>query len=128
VIVAVAPDPAVAIAGFAVLGLGLCVVVPQSFSAAGRLDPRSTGVAIARVNLFNYVGFVVGAGLIGAVNQGAGLRWAFAVPAVLCLLILALAPSFRVAAQVTRRAPAGRVAPPQPGAAATPAATPSPQA
>jgi hypothetical protein len=30
------------------------------------------------------------------------LRWAFAVPAVLCLLIIALAPSFRVATQIVR--------------------------
>jgi MFS family permease len=96
-IVAAAPNSAVGIAGFAVLGLGLCVVVPQSFSAAGRLDPGSTGVAIARVNLFNYVGFVVGAALIGAVAGSAGLRYAFVVPAGLALGIVALSGSFRIA-------------------------------
>lgn len=98
-LVAVAPVAIVAIIGFAVVGLGLCVVVPLSFSAAGALDPTGSGVAVARVNLFNYIGFVVGAGLIGAVDQVAGLRWAFAVPAVLCLGIMALAPSFRIAAK-----------------------------
>jgi MFS family permease len=97
-IVAAAPSAAVGIAGFAVLGIGLCVVVPQSFSAAGRLDPGGSGVAIARVNLFNYVGFIVGAALIGAVAEGASLRWAFVVPAVLTLGIMALARSFKVAA------------------------------
>jgi MFS family permease len=111
VIVAVAPTPTVAIAGFAVLGLGLCVVVPQSFSAAGRLDPRSTGVAIARVNLFNYIGFVIGAALIGIVAEGASLRWAFAVPAVLTLGIMALAPSFRVRPPTPTPAPAPASAP-----------------
>ncbi|GAA5193039.1 MFS transporter [Rugosimonospora acidiphila] len=100
-LVAVAPAPWLAIAGFAIVGLGLCVVVPQSFSAAGALDPTGSGVAIARVNLFNYAGFVVGAGLIGVVNQAAGLRWAFAVPALLCLAVIGLAPSFRVAAPGT---------------------------
>lgn len=94
-VVFAAPTPWVGIAGFAVLGLGLCVVVPQSFSAAGALDPAGTGVAVARVNLFNYVGFVVGAGLIGAVAQARGLRAAFLVPAVLALGIIALARSFR---------------------------------
>jgi MFS family permease len=94
-VVVVAGRPAVGIAGFAVLGLGLCVVVPQSFSAAGALDPGGTGVAVARVNLFNYVGFVVGAALIGLVAQNAGLRLAFLVPAVLALGIVALARSFR---------------------------------
>jgi MFS family permease len=103
VLVALARSPALAITGFAIVGLGLCVVVPQSFSAAGALDPTGSGVAIARVNLFNYVGFVVGAGLIGVVNDAAGLRWAFAVPAVLCLGIVALAPSFRIAARAVRR-------------------------
>jgi MFS family permease len=105
-LVALARVPALAIVGFAIVGVGLCVVVPLSFSAAGALDPTGSGVAIARVNLFNYVGFVVGAGLIGAVNQAAGLRWAFVVPAALCLLIIALAPSFRVAARVVRDRPA----------------------
>jgi MFS family permease len=103
VLVALAGNAALAIAGFAIVGLGLCVVVPQSFSAAGALDPTGSGVAIARVNLFNYVGFVVGAGLIGVVNDAAGLRWAFAVPAVLCLGIIGLAPSFRIAARAVQR-------------------------
>lgn len=94
-LVAAAPSPAVGIAGFAIVGLGLSLIVPQSFSAAGRLDPAGTGVAIARVNLFNYVGFVVGAGLIGAVAEGASLRLAFVVPAVLAAGIVALAPAFR---------------------------------
>jgi MFS family permease len=94
-LVVAANGPALGIAGFAVLGLGLCVVVPQSFSAAGQLDPAGTGLAVARVNLFNYVGFVVGAGLIGLVAQGRGLRMAFGVPAVLAIGIVVLARSFR---------------------------------
>ena len=43
------------------------------------------------------VGFVVGAVLIGAVAHGTSLRWAFGVPAVLTLVIVALARSFNVA-------------------------------
>src|SRR5579859_4411953 len=56
-VVVVAPRPAVGLVGFALVGVGLCVVVPQSFSAAGALDPTGSGVAVARINLFNYVGF-----------------------------------------------------------------------
>jgi MFS family permease len=108
-LVALARVPVLAIAGFAIVGVGLCVVVPLSFSAAGALDPTGSGVAIARVNLFNYIGFVVGAGLIGTVDQAAGLRWAFVVPAVLSLAIVALAPAFRVAAHPL--APRGPVEP-----------------
>jgi MFS family permease len=99
-LVVVAPTPLAGLAGFAVLGAGLCVVVPQSFSAAGALDPTGSGVAVARVNLFNYIGFVVGAILIGAVAHGSSLRWAFGVPAVLALVIVALARSFNVARPV----------------------------
>ncbi|MEV8512627.1 MFS transporter [Dactylosporangium sp. NPDC051484] len=95
ILVAASGTPALSIAGFAVVGLGLSLVVPQSFSAAGRLDPAGTGIAIARVNLFNYVGFVVGAGMIGAVAESLSLRWAFVIPAVLVAGIVALAPAFR---------------------------------
>jgi MFS family permease len=94
-VVVAANTPALGIAGFAILGLGLCVVVPQSFSAAGALDPAGTGIAVARVNLFNYIGFVVGAALIGLVAESSGLRMAFLVPAVLAVGIVALARSFR---------------------------------
>jgi MFS family permease len=103
-VVVAAQNPATGIAGFAVVGIGLCVVVPQSFSAAGAVDPTGSGVAIARVNLFNYVGFVVGAALIGAVAEGANLRLAFAIPAVLALGITLLAPSFRIAGVPERAA------------------------
>jgi MFS family permease len=104
-LVAAAPAPWVGIAGFAIVGAGLCVVVPLSFTAAGALDPTGSGVAIARVNLFNYAGFVVGAALIGAVAEAAGRRWAFAVPAVLVVLIVVLARSFQLRDAHRRAAP-----------------------
>jgi len=97
--VTLAPGPWVAVVGFGLTGLGLSVVVPLAFSVAGRLDPDGTGVAVARVNLFNYVGFVVGAGLIGGVAELLSMRLAFAVPALLALGVIALAPAFRVAAR-----------------------------
>ncbi|MCK9794176.1 MFS transporter [Isoptericola sp. 4D.3] len=93
-----APGPWVAVVGFGLTGLGLSVVVPLAFSVAGRLDPEGTGVAVARVNLFNYVGFVVGAGLIGGVAELTSLRLAFGVPALLALGVVALAPAFRTPA------------------------------
>jgi MFS family permease len=104
-VVVAANTPALGIAGFAILGLGLCVVVPQSFSAAGALDPGGTGIAVARVNLFNYIGFVVGAALIGLVAETSGLRMAFLVPAVLAVGIVALARSFRPRVAVAAASP-----------------------
>ena len=103
---AAAPVPAVGIAGFALQGLGLCIVVPLSFSAAGRLDPAGTGEAIARVNLFNYAGFVIGAGLIGAVAELASLRLAFVVPALLTTVIVLFAKAFEPPAAAQSWTPA----------------------
>ncbi len=89
---AAAPDAAVAIAGFSVAGLGLAVVVPTSFSAAGRLDPTGLGIAVARVNVFNYLGFVLGAVVAGA--AASNLWIAYAVGAALTLVILVSAKGF----------------------------------
>ncbi|RSN08540.1 MFS transporter [Nonomuraea sp. WAC 01424] len=92
--VVVAPSQPLAIVAFGLTGLGLSVVAPQSFSAAGKLDPAGTGVAIARVNLFNYVGFIVGAALIGGIADAADWRVAFVAPLLLAGVIIALAPGF----------------------------------
>ncbi|GAB3986544.1 MFS transporter [Actinoallomurus acanthiterrae] len=89
---AAAPNPAVAIAGFAVAGLGLSVVVPTSFSAAGRLDPTGLGIAVSRVNVFNYAGFVLGAVVAGA--AASDLWLAYAIGAALCLVVLVTARGF----------------------------------
>ncbi|MFD0685059.1 MFS transporter [Actinomadura fibrosa] len=95
--VVAAPDAALAIAAFAVAGLGLSVIAPVSFSAAGRVDPTGLGVAVARVNIFNYVGFVLGAAVVGAVapvSDDHGLRLAFIVPTALILVVFATARGF----------------------------------
>ncbi|WP_239162240.1 MFS transporter [Acrocarpospora phusangensis] len=89
-----APGEALAIAGFALTGVGLSVIAPQSFSAAGRLDPAGTGIAIARVNMFNYVGFIVGAALVGGIADAADMRVAFIAPLVLAAAIVFLARGF----------------------------------
>jgi MFS family permease len=97
-LVVYSPQWSVAVAGFALMGLGLSVVVPLTFSAADGLDPTGSGAVIAKVNLFNYVGVIVGSAVIGIVagTDYANLRPAFAVPAVLVALITVLAPAFRV--------------------------------
>lgn len=95
--VAIAPSPALAIAAFALLGLAICPAIPLAFTAAASHDKTSSGVAVARVNVFNYVGFVVGAPLIGGIAQGASLRWAFAALVPVLLVVPLLASWFRIA-------------------------------
>ncbi|MEO3793544.1 MFS transporter [Nonomuraea sp. B10E15] len=103
--VVLAPSQPLGIAAFGLTGVGLSVVAPQSFSAAGRLDPSGTGVAIARVNLFNYVGFIVGAALVGGIADAADMRAAFAAPLVLAAAIIVLAPGFEPRSRTGQPAP-----------------------
>uniref|UniRef100_A0AAU2V492 MFS transporter n=1 Tax=Streptomyces sp. NBC_00003 TaxID=2903608 RepID=A0AAU2V492_9ACTN len=93
-VVAAAPGPWAGMAGFTLLGFGLCVIVPQTFAAAGRLFPDASDAAIARLNIFNYVGFLVGSPLVGALGDAWSYRGAMLVPMVLVLLTLVYARSF----------------------------------
>lgn len=93
-VVAVAPGAWAGIAGFTVLGLGLSVIVPQTFAAAGRLFPGASDAAVARLNVFNYVGFLVGSPLVGALGDAWSYRGAMLVPMVLVLVTVVYATSF----------------------------------
>ncbi|MFF2517765.1 MFS transporter [Streptomyces sp. NPDC058086] len=93
-VVAVAPGAWVGMLGFTLLGLGLCVLVPQTFAAAGRLFPGASDAAIARLNIFNYVGFLIGSPLVGALGDAWNYRGAMLVPMVLVLATLGYARSF----------------------------------
>ncbi|MGW3151655.1 MFS transporter [Streptomyces sp. NPDC001177] len=93
-VVSVAPGAWVGMLGFTLLGLGLCVLVPQTFAAAGRLFPGASDAAIARLNIFNYVGFLIGSPLVGALGDAWSYRGAMLVPMVLVLVTLVYARSF----------------------------------
>ncbi|MEU4874189.1 MFS transporter [Streptomyces sp. NPDC021608] len=93
-VVAGAPGAWAGMLGFTLVGLGLCVLVPQTFAAAGRLFPGASDAAIARLNIFNYVGFLVGSPLVGALGDAWSYRGAMAVPMVLVLVTLVYARSF----------------------------------
>ncbi|WP_149828596.1 MFS transporter [Streptomyces tailanensis] len=93
-VVAGAPGAWVGMLGFTLLGLGLCVLVPQTFAAAGRLFPGASDVAVARLNIFNYVGFLIGSPLVGALGDLWSYRGAMLVPMVLVLVTLVYARSF----------------------------------
>jgi MFS family permease len=98
-----APTWPVAVVGFTIMGAGVAVVAPLSFSAAARIagsdetDPvlrhARVDAVIARFNQFNYVGALLGAVMTGLVGAG-NLRIGFAVPMVLILALLPLARAF----------------------------------
>ncbi len=101
-----APSWPVAVVGFTIMGAGVAVVAPLSFSAAARiagsgledeadsaLRHARVDVVIARFNQFNYVGALLGAVMTGLVGAG-NLRLGFAVPMVLILALIPLARAF----------------------------------
>lgn len=102
-----AGSPLVALLGLALAGLSLAVVAPLAYSAAARISrdahadgdtagaQATTDAVIARFNQFNYVGGLLGAVLTGALGD-ASLRYGFAVPMVLVLVLLPLARTFAV--------------------------------
>ncbi|WP_424213131.1 MFS transporter [Streptomyces sp. BI20] len=115
-VVALAPGAWVGMLGFTLLGFGLCVIVPQTFAAAGRLFPGRADTAIARLNVFNYVGFLVGSPLVGAIGDAWNYRGAMVVPMLLVLVTLGYTRSFgaeggRYGGPHERRASVGDVGP-----------------
>ncbi|WP_461475831.1 MFS transporter [Microbacterium sp. HJ5] len=96
-VVALLPFPAAAIVGFALAGVSAGVLIPVTFGAAGELAPEHSDQVIARVNLFNYAGAILGAVVIGLLADGTGLGPAFLLPAVALAAILFAVPRFRSA-------------------------------
>ena len=96
-------EPAAAIAGFALLGLGLAAVVPIAFAAAGEMNPRATGRLVGRVATIGYVGSVAGPIAIGWLAEATSLRVALGLVVVLSLVIAAAARTCRRARTTAAR-------------------------
>jgi MFS family permease len=81
-LVVLSPNAAVAITGFGMLGLGIAVVVPLAFAAAGHKGPNASR-AIAGVATVTYTSGLVAPSLIGAIAQATSLTMSFIVVTVL---------------------------------------------
>lgn len=82
-----APSVGVAVAGFALVGLGFAAVVPSLFRAASRAPGLQPGVGIAAVTSTGYLGFLAGPPVLGFVAEAAGLRASFGLLAVLAVTV-----------------------------------------
>ncbi|MCP3817006.1 MFS transporter [Streptomyces sp. A3M-1-3] len=71
-----APNPPVALSGFALIGLGVAVVVPLAFAAAGRSGP-APAQAIAGVATITYTSGLIAPSAIGAVADVTSLVVSF---------------------------------------------------
>ena len=87
VLCVVAPVVAVAVAGFALVGLGMAGVIPALFRSAARAPGLAQGVGIAAVTSTGYLGFLAGPPALGFVAEAAGLRAAFGVLVGLSVLV-----------------------------------------
>ncbi|MFR9796660.1 MFS transporter [Streptomyces sp. MS06] len=93
-LVVLAGHPAVAMAGFAAMGLGIAVVVPLCFAAAGRSGPRPSQ-AIAGVATITYTSGLIAPSLIGGVAQATSLTVSFCLVTVLAAGLAGLAGVLR---------------------------------
>jgi MFS family permease len=75
-----------AIAGFALIGLGVAAVVPLVFAAAGHADQHPAR-AIAGVATIAYGAGLAAPGLVGGIASLTSLRTSFALVAVLVALV-----------------------------------------
>lgn len=88
---ALAPTAPVAIAGFALAGLGVANMVPILFSAAGNYPGQRAGAAMAAVTMLGYAGILVVPALIGWLAEHVGFRYTYGGLATLLIVVMPLA-------------------------------------
>ena len=91
---AAAPAWPYAVLAAACTGLGVSALVPLCLASAGRLRPGATEAVLARMNVFNYAGVLVGGAASGILGSTGHFRLAYAIPAALVLALLTTARSF----------------------------------
>jgi fucose permease len=84
-------QPAAALAGLFLVGLGVANGVPLMFSAAGRQPDIATGSGIAAVSSMGSLGFLAGPPLIGFFADAVSLPWALSLLILGAVLVFALA-------------------------------------
>ncbi|MCZ7461496.1 MFS transporter [Streptomyces sp. WMMC940] len=119
VLVVLAPHPAAAMAGFGCIGLGIAVVVPLAFAAAGRTGTNA-GQSIAGVATITYTSGLIAPSAIGGIADLTSLVVSFGLVTVLAFGLVLGAGVLRGSGR--------RPAPAAPGASGTqvPAPVPAP--
>ncbi|MCB5165276.1 MFS transporter [Streptomyces bambusae] len=100
-LVVTAGHPAAALAGFGLIGLGIAVVVPLAFAAAGRSGP-APAQAIAGVATVTYTSGLIAPSAIGAVADASSLLVSFGL---VTALAFALVPGAAVLGPKRRSGP-----------------------
>ena len=79
--------PVVSLIGFITLGVGVALVIPAAFTAAGRLPGVHPGAAVAVVSSIGFVGFMMGPPVIGHLAEAITLPVALALLPILTAII-----------------------------------------
>jgi predicted MFS family arabinose efflux permease len=93
-----APSWPMAVAGYALVGVGCSNIVPVLFTSAGRQTDMPESVAVPAITTLGYAGILAGPAVIGFVAHAATLSAAF-------LLVSALLLGVAASARALRRAP-----------------------
>ncbi|MFC8293664.1 MFS transporter [Streptomyces sp. NPDC057242] len=116
--VVLAPHAAVALAGFGLIGLGVAVVVPLAFAAAGRSGPNPSQ-AIAGVATITYTSGLIAPSAIGGIADATSLVFSFGL---VTLLAFGLVVGAGVLRSADRKTPAAAPADGVPAQSGGPAA------
>jgi MFS family permease len=73
--------------GFLMIGLGDSIMVPVVYSLAGQSTKMKPSYAIASVTMIGYIGFLSGPLVVGGISGAFGMRYAFALLALLSFCI-----------------------------------------
>ncbi|WP_354638454.1 MFS transporter [Kitasatospora camelliae] len=93
--------PSTAIPGFALIGIGIAVVVPLAFAAAGRAGSNPSQ-SIAGVATITYTSGLIAPAVIGGIAQASSLTVSFAVVTVLTAALIPTATALRHRTRVHR--------------------------
>ena len=85
-----APDPLVALVGFALIGVGNAMMFPLAMSAAAQRTDRPAAINVAALAQFSFVTFLLAPPLLGFIAEHFGLRWTFGIGLPLIVLSFAL--------------------------------------
>lgn len=96
-LVSVAPAAPLALAGFAMIGIGTSVMFPPAMSAAAQRTDRPAATNVAALVQISCVSFLLAPPLLGFVAEHWGIRWTFALGLPLVLLSAALVSTLQTA-------------------------------
>lgn len=96
-LVVAAESPPAAVGGYALIGVGIAVVVPLCFSAAGRTSAGAPGQAIAGVATLAYASGLAAPAAVGWIAEATSLTSSFALVTVLTAGLVVGAPMLRPA-------------------------------